>query len=173
MKKFPLFIYLVFLIACKNMNYSQNNSINEHSESTHKYYSRTDTTKLKVSDAEWEALLPKDIFYIARKKGTEYAFSGKYWNYEGIGTYYCAVCGNALFKSDAKFASSCGWPSFFKPIRKESLTYEKDYSYGMSRIEVMCGRCDSHLGHVFEDGPKPTGLRYCINSLVIDFEPDK
>lgn len=135
------------------------------------YYSRTDTSKLSVTDAEWKKILPDSIYHIAREKGTEYAFSGKYWNYEGIGTYYCAACGNKLFISDAKFSSSCGWPSFFETIRKNAVLYHEDRSHGMQRIEVVCGRCDSHLGHVFDDGPPPTNLRYCMNSLMLDFEP--
>lgn len=142
-------------------------------DSTNPYYSRTDTTKLNVSDEEWKKVLPDSIYHIAREKGTEYAFSGKYWNYTGIGTYYCAACGNKLFKSDAKFSSSCGWPSFFETVRKDAVIYHDDSSHGMKRIEVVCGRCEGHLGHIFNDGPKPTGMRYCMNSLMLDFEPEK
>lgn len=135
------------------------------------YYSRTDTTQLHLSDAEWKKVLPPDVYEVARHKDTERAFTGKYWNFEGRGTYYCAACGNRLFRSDAKFASTCGWPSFFEPARKNSVTYEEDRSYGMDRIEVLCGRCGGHLGHIFDDGPPPTGKRYCMNSIVLDFEP--
>lgn len=137
------------------------------------YYSSTDTTKLNVSDAEWKKILPKDLYLVARKKHTERAFTGKYWKSDTKGTYYCAVCGNLLFKSDAKFASSCGWPSFFEPLRKHSVTYQQDNSHGMTRTEVLCGRCGSHLGHIFNDGPPPTYKRYCMNSISLDFEPDK
>ncbi|KAA9340618.1 peptide-methionine (R)-S-oxide reductase MsrB [Adhaeribacter soli] len=136
------------------------------------YYSRTDIAKLNVPDEEWKKILPADVYSVARQAGTERAFTGKYWNTEGLGNYYCAVCGNKLFRADQKFASSCGWPSFFEPSRKDAVAYHKDQSHGMSRIEVTCGRCGSHLGHVFDDGPKPTGLRYCMNSIVLDFEPD-
>lgn len=137
------------------------------------YYSHTDTAKLDVPKAEWKKILSPDVYQIAFEKGTERAFTGKYWDFEGLGTYYCAVCGNVLFRSDAKFASTCGWPSFFQPIRKNSVIYQPDHSYGMDRTEVMCGRCGAHLGHVFQDGPPPTGLRYCMNSAVLDFVPDK
>ena len=140
---------------------------------TNPYYSRTDTTELHVTDAQWKEILPDSIYQVAREQGTEYAFSGKYWDFDGVGTYYCAVCGNALFVSDAKFASSCGWPSFYEPVRKHSIDYLTDNSHHMQRIEVRCGRCHSHLGHVFDDGPPPTGKRFCMNSVVLDFEPLK
>lgn len=137
------------------------------------YYSRTDTTKLHVSDNEWKKILPAGVYHIAREKGTEYAFSGKYWKTDVKGMYYCAVCGNPLFRSTAKFASSCGWPSFFETIRTNSVIYLQDDSHGMDRIEVQCGRCESHLGHIFDDGPPPTHKRFCMNSAVLDFEPDQ
>ncbi len=135
------------------------------------YYSRTDTTTLHVRDDEWQKVLPEDIFQVARNKDTERAFTGKYWNYTGRGTYYCAACGNKLFRSDAKFASDCGWPSFFEADRRTSVRYIADNSFGMERIEVLCGRCGGHLGHLFDDGPRPTGKRFCMNSIVLDFVP--
>lgn len=135
------------------------------------YYSRTDTKVLKISNAEWKKVLNKDLYAVSRLNETEMAFTGKYNDFEGIGTYYCAACGNALFKSDAKFSSTCGWPSFFETIRPKSVIYRKDESYNMVRTEVRCGRCDAHLGHVFDDGPKPSRKRFCMNSISLEFEP--
>lgn len=136
------------------------------------YYSNTDTKKLKVSNAEWKKILPPALYATAREQATERPFTGKYWNADAKGTYYCAVCGNVLFKSDAKFSSTCGWPSFFEPIGKNSVDYHIDNSLGMQRTEVTCARCGSHLGHIFDDGPAPSHNRYCMNSVSLDFEPD-
>lgn len=130
----------------------------------------TDSLKVTKTDAEWKQLLPADVYMVARQKGTERPWTSKYENSKEVGTYYCRVCGNALFQSDTKFESGCGWPSFYQPITKNSMLYEVDNSHGMTRTEVKCGKCDSHLGHVFEDGPPPTGLRYCINGVVLDFK---
>ena len=129
--------------------------------------------KIQKTEAQWKKELTPSQYYVMREKGTERAFTGKYWDNHAEGTYYCAACGNALFKSDTKFESGCGWPSFYQPISKGSIIYAPDHTHGMDRTEVMCGRCKAHLGHVFEDGPPPTGLRYCINGVILDFEKAK
>jgi len=136
-------------------------------------YSHTDKSPVKMTDEQWKKILPQDVFAVARLKGTERPGTSSFEHSKEIGTYYCAVCGNPLFKSDTKFESGCGWPSFYEPISKGSIIYKPDNSYGMQRTEVECGRCKSHLGHVFNDGPPPTGLRYCINGVVLDFEKAK
>ncbi len=135
------------------------------------YFIKNRTTPIKLSNAEWRKVLGEDLFYVARLKGTERAFTGQYWDTDVRGKYYCACCGAYLFASNAKFSSACGWPSYFEPAQKESVYYVEDKSHGMERIEVLCKLCDAHLGHVFEDGPPPTHLRYCINSISIFFEP--
>jgi peptide-methionine (R)-S-oxide reductase len=129
-----------------------------------------DTAKVVKSEEEWKKLLPSDVYYVARQKGTERPWTSKYESFNEKGTYYCKACGNPLFVSDTKFESGCGWPSFYQPVSKTSILYHPDSSHGMIRTEVTCGRCDSHLGHVFEDGPPPTGLRYCINGVILDFK---
>jgi peptide-methionine (R)-S-oxide reductase len=126
--------------------------------------------KIVMSDEEWKKKLSDEEFYVTRQKGTERPFSGKYYYLDEEGIYKCICCGNPLFRSDTKFDAGCGWPSYYEPISKESVVYETDTTHGMKRTEVKCARCDAHLGHVFEDGPEPTGLRYCINSVSIDFE---
>lgn len=136
-------------------------------------YSHTDTTQVNKTNEEWKQILPSNVYQIAREKGTERPFTSPFETSKEIGTYYCAVCGNALFKSDTKFESGCGWPSFYEPISKNSVIYLPDDTYGMQRTEVECGRCHSHLGHVFDDGPPPTHLRYCINGVVLSFEKAK
>ncbi|MBC8034429.1 MAG: peptide-methionine (R)-S-oxide reductase MsrB [Chitinophagaceae bacterium] len=133
-------------------------------------YSKTDSSKVNLTDAEWRKILPADVYHIAREKGTERPWTSKFETSKEVGTYYCAVCGNPLFESDTKFESGCGWPSFYQPISKTSIIYTPDNAHGMTRTEVQCGKCKSHLGHVFEDGPPPTGLRYCINGVVLDFD---
>jgi peptide-methionine (R)-S-oxide reductase len=142
-------------------------------EEKNPFFSKTNEDPVDISNNEWKKILPQDVYHIAREKGTERPFTGKYNDFSEVGTYYCAACGNPLFKSDGKFNSSCGWPSFFEPINEESIIYLPDNTHGMKRTEVECGRCKAHLGHVFEDGPPPTGLRYCINSVILDFEKSK
>lgn len=125
--------------------------------------------KVIKSDEEWKEALSPEEYRILREKGTERAFTGKYWDHHELGTYICAACGTELFESDTKFDSGCGWPSYFEPIDSSRIIYKDDSSYGMKRTEVMCAKCDGHLGHVFDDGPPPTGLRYCINSGSMKF----
>jgi peptide-methionine (R)-S-oxide reductase len=122
------------------------------------------------SEEYWKKLLTKEQYHVLREKGTERPFTGEYWNHFEKGVYKCAACGEVLFESDTKFDAGCGWPSFYKAIDKSKIIEKDDFSYGMHRIEVMCKNCGGHLGHVFPDGPKPTGLRYCINSVSIKFE---
>ncbi|MBV7529767.1 peptide-methionine (R)-S-oxide reductase MsrB [Chitinophaga sp. sic0106] len=166
-----ILVLLFFVTACKGQAHKPDNNM-ETTHTNNPYYSRTDTTHLNVSNDEWKKILPRDLYNVARQQGTERAFTGKYWEGNPKGTYYCAVCGNELFRSDAKFASECGWPSFFEPVRENSVIYKPDNSFGMERIEVECARCNSHLGHIFDDGPPPTHKRFCMNSVSLDFEPD-
>lgn len=169
--------WLIIIVATIATNgcYSQTDKKNsmDTTKQNNPVYSRTDSSKVALSEDEWKKVLAPEVYQIARQKGTERPWTSKYENFAEAGTYYCAVCGNALFKSDTKFESGCGWPSFYEPITKSSIIYTPDHTYGMDRTEVQCGRCKSHLGHVFDDGPPPTGLRYCINGVVLDFEKAK
>jgi len=172
MKRFLLAsVMSLGLLSCSSQASKTTNM--EPTSKKHSVYSNTDSSAVNIGNDEWQKILPGDVYQVARQKGTERPGSSQYDKFAETGTYYCAVCGNALFVSDAKFESSCGWPSFYQPVTKGSIIYTPDHTMGMERTEVQCGRCKSHLGHVFDDGPPPTGLRYCINGVVLDFKKAK
>jgi peptide-methionine (R)-S-oxide reductase len=129
--------------------------------------------KVVKTEEEWRQQLTPEQYRVAREKGTERPFTGEYYDSKDQGTYKCVACGNELFKADAKFDSGCGWPSFTQPSESDNTRTEVDTSHGMRRVEVLCGNCDAHLGHVFTDGPEPTGLRYCINSVVLKLDKEE
>lgn len=171
MKLLPLFfIFLTVLNCSKSQKPITIKPMENQNAKVNPYYSRTDKSILNVPDSEWKTILSPEVYEVAREAGTERPGSGKYYLNDVEGEYYCTVCGNHLFHSSSKFASSCGWPSFFE-ADKDGVKYRKDISHGMNRIEVLCKRCSSHLGHVFNDGPEPTGIRFCMNSICLDFEP--
>jgi peptide-methionine (R)-S-oxide reductase len=163
--KYTLAFIIVFVIlACtteelKLATFHKQNSVSGLSDDTLK--------KIQKSEEEWKNMLTPEQFEVARKKGTEIAFTGEYWDSKKKGVYHCICCDLPLFSSDTKYKSGTGWPSFYAPINETNVGEMADNSYGWNRVEVICNRCDAHLGHVFEDGPKPTGLRYCLNSASL------
>ena len=159
-----LLLILTFTVACAQKAEKDKNEISEPAGKVE---------KVEKSSAEWKAQLTALEYNVLREKGTERAFTGDFWNNKKTGTYTCGGCGLPLFSSETKFKSGTGWPSFWEPIKKEYVSEEEDNAYGMLRTEVLCARCNGHLGHIFPDGPKPTGLRYCINGVSLDFIPAK
>jgi peptide-methionine (R)-S-oxide reductase len=143
------------------------------SQETQKTIVKKMEPKIEKTDEEWKAQLTPEEYHVLREKGTEIAFTGDLWDNHEKGTYTCAACGGKLFSSKTKFESGSGWPSFFEPINQENVLIESDTTFGILRQEVVCSKCGSHLGHVFDDGPEPTGLRYCINSVSMDFVKEK
>jgi len=179
-----LILFLILIIACssKGENGSENGNNKENvvlvtaqevNLDSLKIPSKEQLTIIDLPEDQWKERLSKEEFYILRKKGTERSFTGKYWDNKKEGIYLCLGCSLPLFSSSAKFKSGTGWPSFYEPLENHLVTEESDNAYGMKRVEVLCARCNGHLGHVFEDGPEPTGLRYCINGNVLNFIKSK
>ncbi len=170
MYKYALLITLVILtISCKTN--SQNTNTDRSKEATTVENSSID--KVVKTEKEWKQELNEMEYYVIREKGTERSFTGQYWDHKEDGTYTCRACALPLFSSKTKFKSGTGWPSYYEPIKKENITEDTDYDLGYPRTEITCTRCGGHLGHVFEDGPEPTGLRYCINSVSLGFISDQ
>lgn len=172
--KSPIWCLMLLLgMLLTHCSYSQKNKPVMSEEKNTPIMQPHDSGKVQLSNEEWKKRLTPEQYRIAREKGTERPWTSPLETEKRPGTYQCAACGNPLFVSDTKFDSGCGWPSFFEPVTKTSVRYETDKSHGMIRTEVLCGRCDAHLGHVFEDGPPPTGLRFCMNGTILEFKEQK
>ena len=170
MKQPIQFIYLLLLISTTACAQEPNQKSTTMQDKKNTYYNPNNKEQLAIPDSLWKQILSPEVYQVARQKVTERPFTSPFETSKEVGTYHCVACGNALFQSNTKFDSGCGWPSFFDPITKSALIYTPDNTHGMNRTEVQCGKCKAHLGHVFEDGPPPTGLRYCINGVVLALE---
>lgn len=168
MCKYTILLLCLSFGGCQAQSAKKNSSKEKYSiNSTIEF--PEELIRIEKTEEEWKNLLDKEAFYVLRNKGTERAFTGDLWDKKESGFYICAACGLPLFDSDTKYDSGTGWPSFYKPVKKDYISEDVDYDIGYKRTEVLCARCGGHLGHVFPDGPKPTGLRYCINSVSLKF----
>lgn len=167
-----ILITVVFLISCSDVHNS-NKGAKMSDKKIVERLKPDSTGKVNLNDDEWRLVLTDEQYNVTRQCGTEPPFTGKYYNHKDQGVYLCSACGNELFTSKTKYDSGSGWPSFWSPINEENISTKKDTTLGMTRTELKCSRCDSHLGHIFEDGPDPSGLRYCINSASLIFQKEK